>query len=60
MELRSRRMCPGGGITWVRVSEEVDRRIMENLARPFRLSPADYVGGDIYWLAHTFGPPEMV
>ena len=51
---------PLAAVTWARVSEEVDQRLMENLHRPFRLSPQEYVSGDIYWLAHTFGPPQMV
>lgn len=51
---------PMAAVTWARVSEEVDRRLMENLRRPFRLSPQEYVSGGIYWLAHTFGPPQMV
>ena len=51
---------PIAAITWARVSEEVDLRLMENLARPFRLSPEEYVSGDIHWIAHTFGPPQAV
>jgi len=52
--------APVAAVTWARVSEEVDQRLMENLHRPFRLSPEEYVSGDIYWLAHTFGPPQAV
>ena len=51
---------PAAAITWARVSEEVDQRLMENLHRPFRLSPAEYVSGETHWLAHTFGPPHLV
>ncbi|RME95897.1 MAG: toxin-activating lysine-acyltransferase [Alphaproteobacteria bacterium] len=51
---------PVAAVTWALVAEEVDRRLMDNLTRPFRLSPAEYVSGDIAWIAHTFGPPNMV
>jgi len=51
---------PIAAVTWARVSEEVDQRLMENPHRPFRLSPEEYASGGIYWLAHTFGPPQAV
>ncbi len=51
---------PIAALTWARVSEDVDRRIEENLHRPFRLAAQDYVSGEIYWLAHTFGPPQAL
>ena len=53
-------VVPVAAIIWARVSKEVDQRIMENLHRPFRLSPEEYVSGEIYWLAHTFGLPQVV
>ncbi len=53
-------IIPVAAITWARVSPEVDARIVENLHRPFRLSPAEYISGEIYWLAHSFGPPQAV
>ncbi len=53
-------VLPIAAITWARVSEELDRRLVENLSRPFRLSPAEYVSGENYWIAHTFGHPRAV
>jgi cytolysin-activating lysine-acyltransferase len=51
---------PVAAVTWARVSEEVYERLKENPRRPVRLSPEEYVSGDIHVLAHAFGPPEVV
>jgi hemolysin-activating ACP:hemolysin acyltransferase len=51
---------PVAALTWARVSQDIDRRLMENMDRPLRLSAREYVSGDIYWLANVFGPAKMV
>jgi cytolysin-activating lysine-acyltransferase len=51
---------PIAAVLWASVSEEVDARLEENLHRPFRLTPTEWTGGEICWLAQTIGPPQMV
>jgi hemolysin-activating ACP:hemolysin acyltransferase len=47
---------------WARVSEDVEARIVDGAAngRPFRLAPADWVGGDRHWLVAAVGGEQAV
>lgn len=45
---------------WASVSEEVDRRLCENLSAPIRLRPDEWRSGDILWLVDAVGDERVV
>ncbi len=45
---------------WASVSADVDRRIVQNIERPFRLSPNEWNSGDIAWLVVLAGDPRVM
>lgn len=50
--------APIAVVTWARVSPEVDRRLTETIASGQRLKPAEWTGGDIWWVIDTVGDPR--
>ena len=51
---------PIGLATWAKVSEEVDKKLSENLENPIRLQPNEWRSGEIYWLIDAVGTPAVV
>jgi hemolysin-activating ACP:hemolysin acyltransferase len=51
---------PMAFILWARVSEEVDKKLSENLDQPAALTPQDFTSGDIPWLILSVGPQQAI
>ena len=47
-------------IIWARVSEDVDKKLSENLQEMVTLTPRDWTSGDIHWLLLSVGPQQAV
>jgi len=45
---------------WASVSEEVDKRLSENLATPVKLRPDEWRSGDILWLIEAVGDAKAI
>jgi cytolysin-activating lysine-acyltransferase len=45
---------------WATVSDEVDKRLSENVATPIRLRPDEWRSGDVLWLVDAVGDPKAV
>lgn len=54
------RQVPVAVALWATVSEEVEKRLAENLAMPMRLRPDEWRSGDILWLIDAVGAPKAV
>ena len=52
--------APVAAITWARVSAEVDQRLVESPGPQTRLAPSEWTSGDIYWLVHVGGEPQVL
>jgi hemolysin-activating ACP:hemolysin acyltransferase len=52
--------APVAALLWASVSAEVDRRLSENLDKPFTLEPKDWRSGDIPWLITAAGDKRVV
>ena len=52
--------APVGVALWARVSDEVDKKLVDNLDRPVRLRPDEWTSGDTLWLIDVVGAPEAV
>jgi hemolysin-activating ACP:hemolysin acyltransferase len=52
--------APIAAVTWAFVSEEVDRRLEEQTARPVRMRPDEWTSGEIGWLIDAVGSPAGV
>ena len=50
---------PLGLTLWARVSEEMDKRLCENLQERIRLAPHEWASGEICWLIDMVAPPEL-
>jgi len=50
---------PVGLALWASVSEEVDKRLSENLDRPIKLRPDEWQSGEINWLVDMMGDDKM-
>jgi hemolysin-activating ACP:hemolysin acyltransferase len=57
---RSGPSTPVAVVLWARVSEEVDRKLSENLQEPGWLDPQEWTSGDIPWLILSVGPQQAV
>jgi cytolysin-activating lysine-acyltransferase len=42
-------------VTWARVSEDVDTRLMQHPHYPIRLHPSEWTGGDRLWIIDALG-----
>ena len=51
---------PMGVVLWARVSEEVDKRLHENLDQPIRLKPVEWTSGDNIWLIEAAGESRVI
>lgn len=51
---------PVGVALWARVSDEVDRKLTENIDKPLRLRPDEWTSGETLWLIDAVGAPEAV
>lgn len=54
------RQVPVAVALWASVSEDVDRRLSENLTTPIRLRPDEWRSGEILWLLDTVGDSKAV
>ncbi|MDA7946096.1 MAG: toxin-activating lysine-acyltransferase [Hyphomicrobiaceae bacterium] len=52
--------APVGVALWACVSDEVDKKLTENIDRPVRLRPDEWTSGDTLWLIDAVGAPEAV
>jgi len=52
--------APVGVALWARVSEDVDKKLTDNLGKTVRLSQEEWTGGDILWVIDMAGPPQAV
>ncbi len=52
--------APIGVALWARVSDEVDKKLMDGIDRPVRLRPDEWTSGDTLWLIDAVGAPEAV
>ena len=50
---------PVGLALWARVSEDVNKRLSENLDRPIKLRPDEWQSGEINWLVDMIGDDKM-
>lgn len=50
---------PVGLALWAQVSEDVNKRLSENLDRPIKLRPDEWQSGEIYWLVDMMGEDKM-
>lgn len=50
---------PVGLALWASVSEDVDKRLSENLDRPIKLWPDEWQSGKINWLVDMMGDDKM-
>jgi hemolysin-activating ACP:hemolysin acyltransferase len=57
---RSGPSIPVAVVLWARVSEEVDRKLSENLQEPVWLDPQEWTSGEIPWLILSVGPQQAV
>jgi cytolysin-activating lysine-acyltransferase len=53
-------IAPVATALWARVSNEVDRRLSEQLDQPIRLAPGDWKSGDIAWLVVLAGNAQAI
>jgi cytolysin-activating lysine-acyltransferase len=51
---------PMGVILWAKVSQDIDAQITSQPDKPLRLKPADWVGGDHYWVIEAVGERRVV
>ena len=51
---------PVGMVLWARVSDEVDRKLAEDLDKPIHLEQDEWTGGDNYWLVESVGEQRFV
>jgi hemolysin-activating ACP:hemolysin acyltransferase len=54
------RPTPVAVALWAGVSDEVDRRLSENLSTPVKLRPDEWQSGAILWLIDAVGDPTAV
>jgi hemolysin-activating ACP:hemolysin acyltransferase len=54
------RQVPVAVALWAGVSEEVDKRLSENLTSPIRLRPDEWRSGGFLWLIDAVGDPKAV
>jgi len=52
--------APVGVALWACVSDEVDKKLADNIDRPVRLRPDEWSSGDTLWLIDAVGAPEAV
>lgn len=52
--------APVGVALWACVSDEVDKKLADNIDRPVRLRPDEWTSGDTLWLIDAVGAPEAV
>jgi hemolysin-activating ACP:hemolysin acyltransferase len=52
--------APVGLILWARVSEAVDRRLLEDLTSPMPLAAGDWSSGDRLWLVEATGGARVI
>jgi hemolysin-activating ACP:hemolysin acyltransferase len=45
---------------WASVSEQVDKRLSENLATPLKLRPDEWRSGEVLWLVDAVGDSEAI
>ncbi len=53
-------VTPMGVVLWAMVSAEVDKRLMAELDKPLKLSPAEWRSGEIPWIVAAFGDTNVV
>ena len=51
---------PAAVALWACVSDEVDRRLTDEIAKPLRLQPQDWKSGENYWLIQASGETRAV
>lgn len=51
---------PIGIVLWASVSEDVDKRLSEELDKPLKLAPNEWKSGDIFWLIEVMGNRRSV
>ena len=51
---------PAAVALWACVSDEVDRRLTDEIAKPLRLQPQDWKSGENYWLIQATGETRAV
>lgn len=54
------RQVPVAAALWASVSEEVDKRLLQNLTTAFKLRPDEWRSGDILWLIDAVGDAKSV
>jgi cytolysin-activating lysine-acyltransferase len=54
------RQVPTAAAVWASVSEEVDKRLSENLTTPIKLRPDEWRCGEILWLVDAVGDPKAI
>ena len=54
------RQAPVAVALWASVSEDVDKRLSENLTTPIKLRPDELRSGDILWLIDAVGDPKAI
>jgi hemolysin-activating ACP:hemolysin acyltransferase len=47
-------------LLWATVSDDVDRRLTQNVSRPLRLRPDEWKSGDIPWIVAAEGDPRIM
>ena len=53
-------VTPVATALWASVSQEVDRRLSENLDQPFRLAPNEWKSGGIAWVIALAGDARVI
>ena len=51
---------PAAVALWARVSEEIDKRLVEKKDKPIRLSAQEWHSGDIFWLIEVLGDARFI
>ncbi len=51
---------PVGVVFWARLSEEVDKRLTENIVQPVQLAPAEWRSGQILWIVDAVGEQKVI
>ena len=51
---------PVGLILWARVSDEVHKRMLEGLDKPFELKANEWQGGENYWIIDAIGQERFL
>jgi cytolysin-activating lysine-acyltransferase len=51
---------PAAVALWARVSEDVDKRLVDNIREPIRLSAQEWRSGDIFWLIEVLGDARFI